>query len=394
MMADIELDFSKLLNLLISCAYLQELVYEKQLRLKETMKMMGLANWIHWMAWFIKELSFMLIPVIVMTLIAVFGEVFRRSDGLIIFIFFFAFLLSGISFLFMLSTFFSTARLGMICGYLFWFVSFFPYLIVSGDNIYPDMNRHTKSVACLMSTMCMGFGSRQILIWESRNVGVKWSNIGDPPSVDDDFSVGAAIGMMILDTVLYLIIAWYVEAVFPGDYGIPQPWYFPVTSSYWFGKPSVSPDDTEANIKISELNSSSSREADPNLPVGISIRNLTKVYKSHGGSHKLAVDGLSLNMFKGQITSLLGHNGAGKTTTMSVITGLFPPTSGEVVVNGHSVATDIDKVRESLGLCPQHNVLFDRLTVKEHLKFFIQLKVVSSLFGNTKSCHMNYIVGN
>lgn len=87
------------------------------------------------------------------------------------------------------------------------------------------------------------------------------------------------------------------------------------------------------------------------------------------------MDGLTLNMYKGQITALLGHNGAGKTTTMSILTGLFPPTSGSAHVDGKSILTDMDAIRESLGLCPQHNVLFDRLTVKEHLEFFINLKV-------------------
>ena len=86
-------------------------------------------------------------------------------------------------------------------------------------------------------------------------------------------------------------------------------------------------------------------------------------YKGSKGS-KVAVDGLSLNIYKGQITALLGHNGAGKTTTMSILTGLFPPSAGSAHING-----------KSLGLCPQHNVLFDRLTVKEHLTFFINLKV-------------------
>lgn len=80
-------------------------------------------------------------------------------------------------------------------------------------------------------------------------------------------------------------------------------------------------------------------------------------------------------MYKGQITALLGHNGAGKTTTMSILTGLFPPSSGSAQVDGKSILTDMEAIRESLGLCPQHNVLFDRLTVKEHLEFFINLKV-------------------
>ena len=87
------------------------------------------------------------------------------------------------------------------------------------------------------------------------------------------------------------------------------------------------------------------------------------------------MDGLTLNMYKGQITALLGHNGAGKTTTMSILTGLFPPSSGSAQVDGKSIITDMEAIRESLGLCPQHNVLFDRLTVKEHLEFFINLKV-------------------
>ena len=82
-------------------------------------------------------------------------------------------------------------------------------------------------------------------------------------------------------------------------------------------------------------------------------------------------------MYQGQITALLGHNGAGKTTTMSILTGLFSPSSGTAYVNGCSIVNNIDGVRKSLGLCPQHNVLFDRLTVKEHLEFFISLKVSS-----------------
>ena len=89
----------------------------------------------------------------------------------------------------------------------------------------------------------------------------------------------------------------------------------------------------------------------------------------------LAVNQLSLKIFKGQITVLLGHNGAGKTTTLSILTGLFPPTSGTAHINGLSVVDDIGIIRRNLGICPQHNVLYDRLTVKEHLYFFAKLRV-------------------
>ena len=90
---------------------------------------------------------------------------------------------------------------------------------------------------------------------------------------------------------------------------------------------------------------------------------------------KVAVEDISLTMYRGHITALLGHNGAGKTTTMSILTGLYTPTSGDAIINGHSILTEMDQVRRSLGICPQHNVLFDPLTVREHLWFFMKLKV-------------------
>ena len=56
--------------------------------------------------------------------------------------------------------------------------------------------------------------------------------------------------------------------------------------------------------------------------------------------------------------------------------GLYSPTSGTATINGYSILTDIDKIRTSLGICPQHNILFDRLTLSEHLAFFLRLKVL------------------
>lgn len=102
------------------------------------------------------------------------------------------------------------------------------------------------------------------------------------------------------------------------------------------------------------------------------ICSLRKTYKD-----KTAVNDLNLKMFNDQITVLLGHNGAGKTTTMSMLTGMIPPTDGTAFVRGKDIRTDMVSIRESLGLCPQHNILFDELTVEEHLYFYGRLKGVS-----------------
>lgn len=56
------------------------------------------------------------------------------------------------------------------------------------------------------------------------------------------------------------------------------------------------------------------------------------------------------------------------------ILGLFPPSQGTAFINGYNSLHDIDKVRNSLGLCPQHNVVFDELTVEEH--FYFACKVI------------------
>mmetsp|Transcript_117060 Transcript_117060/g.162751 ORF Transcript_117060/g.162751 Transcript_117060/m.162751 type:complete len:226 (+) Transcript_117060:1893-2570(+) len=79
-------------------------------------------------------------------------------------------------------------------------------------------------------------------------------------------------------------------------------------------------------------------------------------------------------MYEGQIFALLGHNGAGKTTTLSMISGLHAATAGKAEVFGKSVFDDLDSVRKFMGVCPQHDVLFDLLTPEEHLSLFYDFK--------------------
>jgi len=71
---------------------------------------------------------------------------------------------------------------------------------------------------------------------------------------------------------------------------------------------------------------------------------------------------------------LLGHNGAGKTTAISMLTGLLNPSGGSAEVFGIDIFDNINNVREFLGVCPQHNVLFDLLTPREHLEIYSDFK--------------------
>ena len=79
-------------------------------------------------------------------------------------------------------------------------------------------------------------------------------------------------------------------------------------------------------------------------------------------------------MYSGQIFALLGHNGAGKTTVISMLTGLIERSKGSARCYDVDVFEQMDDVREFMGICPQHDVLFDRLTPREHLDIFYDFK--------------------
>jgi len=87
-----------------------------------------------------------------------------------------------------------------------------------------------------------------------------------------------------------------------------------------------------------------------------------------------AVRGLSLMLEKNRLFVLLGHNGAGKTTTFNMMTGLTQSTYGDAVVMGRSINNEMDSVTEFIGVCPQHDVLWEQLSPREHLAMFAAFK--------------------
>lgn len=107
----------------------------------------------------------------------------------------------------------------------------------------------------------------------------------------------------------------------------------------------------------------------------IRVTDLRKEFSTPDGV-KVAVDDLSITMYEGQIFALLGHNGAGKTTTISMLSGMLIPSGGHASVYGQDLTQDMASIRRTLGVCPQHDVLFDDLTVSEHLYLYARLKGV------------------
>ncbi|XP_066910613.1 phospholipid-transporting ATPase ABCA3-like [Clytia hemisphaerica] len=369
-----------------SLCIVKGIVEEKEKRLKESMKMMGLSNWLHWAAWFVKCFVFLIIPIIVVAIMlsANFGgngRMLKKSDGTLVFVFLVLYIMSTIMFSFLVSTFFYRANIAAAAGGILWFCSYIPYFFLAQN--YNTMTRGSKILASLDFQVGMAYGSYLIGQWEGEGSGVQWSNISSGVSVDDPFTFGDVLLMMVVDCLVYGVLTWYIEAVFPGEYGIPRKFYFPFQKKYWCAVQEHDYEEFTDNagfeVDNTDMDNNPNFEKYPTgLKAGIKIQNLRKLFNTPQGV-KTAVDNVSLNLYEGEITALLGHNGAGKTTTISMLTGLFPPTSGNAVVNGYDIMYNMEGIRGSLGICPQHNVLFDRLTVKEHLWFFTTLKGVDDV---------------
>ncbi|EMP24164.1 ATP-binding cassette sub-family A member 7 [Chelonia mydas] len=346
-------------------------VHEKEARLKETMKIMGLSRGILWLSWFISSFIPFLISSSFLVLILKLGDILPYSDPTVVFLFLAAFTVATIAQCFLISTFFSRANLASACGGIIYFSFYLPYVLCVAwrDHITFPL----RLCLSLLSPVAFGFGCEYFSLYEEQGVGIQWYNLNSSPVQGDPYNFATSMALLLLDACLYGLATWYIEAVFPGQYGIPKPWNFPFLKSYWFGESSSEgchPFPTNSLSSAEVL----VEEPPSQLRPGVSIRNLVKIYRS---SSKVAVNGLSLSFYEGQITSFLGHNGAGKTTTMSILSGLLPPSSGTAYILGRDIRSEMDSIRKTMGMCPQHNVLFDILTVEEHIWFYGRLKGLS-----------------
>ncbi|KAJ3400230.1 hypothetical protein HDU80_007174 [Chytriomyces hyalinus] len=107
------------------------------------------------------------------------------------------------------------------------------------------------------------------------------------------------------------------------------------------------------------------------------VRHLKKVYEvSVGGAQVSALKGVSFAVEQGCVFGLLGPNGAGKSTLLSILTGARKQTSGRVWMNGVDVSRDRRSIKSQIGICPQADLLWNTLSVQEHVLFYVRIKGV------------------
>ncbi|XP_040829656.1 phospholipid-transporting ATPase ABCA3-like [Ochotona curzoniae] len=354
------------------------IVSEKESRLKEYQLMIGLSNSMLWAAYFVTY--FIMYGIIILLLYGVLflklahERVLQYSDPSVVVLFLLCYVTSLIIFAFMISTFFTNASLAVAITGFFYFVSFFPQVIIVAQ--YAQMSFTQKITSCLIANIALAIWIDLLCKSEMKRIGVQWDNLFSPVIPGDTFTLGHVFIMLLVDACLYGLVTWYIEAVFPGEYGVPKRWYFFLQKSYWFGHPTSKINE---NIELSDFEESYYFEAEPvGLVAGIQIQHLRKEFKLPNNTTFVAVKDLTLNFYEDQITVLLGPNGAGKTTTLSILTGFYLPTSGKIYISGYDISKDMVHVRKSLGLCPQYDLLFPNMTVSEHLVFYCAIKGVPS----------------
>lgn len=106
----------------------------------------------------------------------------------------------------------------------------------------------------------------------------------------------------------------------------------------------------------------------PDTINAIEVRGLVKRYGEF-----TAVDGLDLDVRRGELLSMLGPNGAGKSTTIRVLTTLLRANAGEVTINGLRIPQDNARIKPLLGLVPQEIALYETLSARNNLRFFARM---------------------
>lgn len=393
----LEIDFSSLLGPLFFLwviellfpVILASLVYEKQNNQRIMMKMHGLGDGPYWI---ITYGYFLVLSIIYMVCFVGFGSAiglkfFRLNDYSIQIVFYFIYINLQIALGFLAATAFSDVKTATVVGYLYNFgiglLASFLFIFFVEDTSFPR-------IWILVMEIVPGFSlyrglyelANYALMGVSQGtVGMRWKNLND-----HDNGMKEVLIIMFIEWLIILPAAYYLDQVVSLGSGIRRhPLFFldhmRKKSKQSFRRPSLKQQSSKVTVEMEKPDVAQERELVEKLlqessqPRAIICDNLKKVYSGQdGNSEKYAVRGLSLAVPRGECFGMLGPNGAGKTTSINMMIGLLAPTSGTAFIGGLDIRTDMDKIYTSMGVCPQHDLIWETLTGREHLLFYGRLK--------------------
>ncbi|XP_034413874.1 ATP-binding cassette sub-family A member 5 [Cyclopterus lumpus] len=345
---------------------------EKEHRLKDTMTMMGLYDTSFWLSWGLLYAALVTTMSILMSIIATYTALFPNSDFLVVFLLIFLYGISSIFFSFMLTPLFKKPKfastVGSMLTVVFGCLSLFTVLM-------KDFPQPLVWLLCLLSPSAFSIGIAQVVYLEAQGDGAVFSSLANGPH-----PLYVPLLMLVVDCILYLLLAVYLDQVLPGEFGMRRSLVYFLKPSYWSRRRKRYVEVSslyDADVKGAPAGDESVEPVSPEFrgKEAIRINNIHKVYKEKDNVVE-ALRGLTFDIYEGQITALLGHSGAGKSTLMNILCGICPPTSGSASIYGSPVqeVADGSDMKQLVGICPQFNIIFDVLTVEEHLRIFAAIK--------------------
>uniref|UniRef100_A0A8C8RLL9 ABC transporter domain-containing protein n=1 Tax=Pelusios castaneus TaxID=367368 RepID=A0A8C8RLL9_9SAUR len=342
-------------------------------KLKELMKTMALQDAAFWLSWSLPYAVSVFILANMLTAVML-HEFFFTSSFFPICLLFFFYGLACIHLCFMLSSLLKKPKITSLIGFLLTFFSACLSFITLVERL-PTALEWTLSLLC---PFAFSTGIAKILHLEKYGLGFYFSNI-----MEESHALFVTYIILILDSVLYMLLAIYFDKVLPDKYGMKYPPLFCLKPSYWWKSRrdyAGERPETDRNREYIFNDSMESMSPEFDGKEAIRLSNIKKTYKMKDEKIE-ALRGLFLNIYEGQITALLGHNGAGKTTLINILGGLSPPSDGSASIYKYKLPgmEDMAEIRALLGICPQFNVQFEFLTVKENLRVFAVIKGIRSV---------------
>ncbi|XP_075374992.1 ATP-binding cassette sub-family A member 9-like [Mycteria americana] len=343
--------------------FLSVKVIREKKKLKVLMRAMGLQDIAFWLSWSLLYTVYVAITASLLTLITI-REVIHDHNFFEIFFFYFFYGIASIHFCFMLSSLLKQPNIASFVG----FVLHILFGLLGFLTLFEKLPPSSEWIFNLFSPFAFTAGISKM---------VKLEKYG-PAFTPELYPFFNLYIILTLDSVLYLLLAIYFDKVLPGKYGVPYPPTFFLRPSYWFkarsGYVGVQAGGESSHDPILSNN------IEP-MPPGfdgkeaIRLNNIKKIYKKKDKRTE-ALSGLSLNIYEGQITALLGHSGCGKTALLNVLSGFSKPSAGSAMIYNHKVSEvqDMEGIQAMVGICPQFNLHFEALTVKENLRTFAHIK--------------------
>ncbi|XP_037260709.1 ATP-binding cassette sub-family A member 9-like isoform X5 [Falco rusticolus] len=373
----ITLEYSYFMITIVMCFspfmyFLSMNVVREKKKLKVLMKTMGLQDIAFWLSWSLLYALYVMVLSCLLTAVVV-QDAFYLSSFPAVLLLFFLYGLACIHLVFMLCSLLRTSKLASSFGFLTTFLFGCLSLAVLIENI-PEPLKWFLSLFC---PFAFNAGIAKIFHLEKYGMGFSFSNL-----MEESYFLFSTYIMLVFDSVLYMLLAMYFDKVLPGKYGIPDPPFFCLKPSYWVRSRKGSTREMPRTPASPEELLGDDIEPMPPEFMGkeaIRLNNIKKAYKKKDKKID-ALRGLSLNVYEGQITALLGHSGAGKTTLLNVLSGLTLPSEGSATIYDYRLSEigDREAIREMIGICPQSDIQFEVLTVKENLKTFAEIKGIKS----------------